>query len=142
MFLNESSKANNAKVKEWLGRTSAFFPTDFKSVDGPLLELDAHLTLRSYIVGYTLTIADLCVWGAIRGNKVAYAAVKKGTILNVNRWFKFVDETNPWIATAVQSANAQAQAKKATKSSEGASYDIALHNTEKGVVTRFPPEPS
>lgn len=80
--------------------------------------------------------------GAIRGNKIAYAAVKNGAMMNVSRWFKYVNETNSWIATAVQSANAQAQAKKATKSSEGASYDIALHNTEKGVVTRFPPEPS
>lgn len=93
-------------------------------------------------MGYTLTVADLSVWGAIRGNKIAYAAVKKGALVNVNRWFKFIDETNPWIVAAVHSANAQAQAKKATKSSEGASYDIALPDTEKGVVTRFPPEPS
>ena len=111
-------------------------------MEKPLYELDAHLTLRTYIVGYTLTIADLSVWGAIRGNKVAYAAVKKGSMLNVSRWFKFVEESNPWIAAAVQSANAQAAAKKATKSSEGASYDIALPETEKGVITRFPPEPS
>ena len=135
-------KTDLLQTKEWLSRTAAFYPTDFKSVDEPLLELDAHLTLRSYIVGYTLTIADLSVWGAIRGNKVAYAAVKKGTMLNMSRWFRFIEETNPWIVTAVLSANAQAQAKKTAKSSEGASYDIALHNTEKGVVTRFPPEPS
>ena len=108
----------------------------------PLSELDAHLTLRSYLVGYILTVADLCVWGAIRGNKVAYAAVRKGNMVNVTRWFTFIDETNPWIAAAVHSANAQAQAKKVTKSKEGASYDIALPDTEKGVVTRFPPEPS
>ena len=130
------------KVKEWLERTASFSPTDFKSVDGPLLELDAHLTLRSYVVGYILTIADLSVWGAIRGNKVAHAAVKKGALLNVSRWFKFIDETNPWIAGALHSANAQAQTKKAAKSREGASYDISLPDTEKGVVTRFPPEPS
>jgi len=117
-------------------------PTDFKSVEGPLHELDAHLTLRSYVVGYDLTVADLSVWGAIRGNKVAFAAVKKGSMLNVSRWFKFIEETNSWIAAAIQSANAQAAAKKATKSSEGASYDIALPDTDKGVITRFPPEPS
>lgn len=104
--------------------------------------MDAHLTLRSHIVGYVLTIADLSVWGAIRGNKVAYAAIKKGNMLNVSRWFRFIEDTNPWIAPAVQSANAQAQAKKAIKSSEGASYDIVLPDTDKGVVTRFPPEPS
>ena len=111
-------------------------------MEGPLLGLDAHLILRSFVEGYTLTIADLSIWGAIRGNKVAYAAIKKGNMLNVSRWFRFIEETNPWIATALQSANAQAAAKKATKSSEGASYDIALPDTEKGVVTRFPPEPS
>ncbi len=107
-----------------------------------MLELDSHLTIRSFIVGYSLTAADLSVWGAIRGNKVALAAIRKGTMLSVTRWFKFIEETNSWIAAAVQSANAQAQAKKTAKSSEGASYDIALPDTEKGVVTRFPPEPS
>jgi len=125
-----------------LERTVSLHPTDFKSVEGPLHELDAHLTLRSYVVGYDLTVADLSVWGAIRGNKVAFAAVKKGSMLNVSRWFKFIEETNSWIAAAIQSANAQAAAKKATKSSEGASYDIALPDTDKGVITRFPPEPS
>lgn len=92
-------------------------------------------------MGYTLTAADLSVWGAIRGNKIGYAAIKKGTMLNVSRWFKFIDETNPWITTALQSLNAQALEKKSAKS-KGASYDIALLDTEKGVVTRFPPEPS
>ena len=37
--------------------------------------------------------------------------------------------------------NSAAKEKK-SKSSQGANYDIALLNTEKGVVTRFPPEPS
>ena len=82
------------------------------------------------------------MWGAIRGNKIAYASIKKGAMLNVSRWFKFIDETCPWIANAIQSANAQAQSKRSAKSSEGASYGIGLPDTEKGVVTRFPPEPS
>ncbi|KAI4141009.1 MAG: hypothetical protein LQ341_003640 [Variospora aurantia] len=129
-------------VYEWIARTQGFVSTDFRSVEGPLLELDSHLTLRSYVVGYTVTPADFAVWGAIRGNKVAYAAVKKGVMLNVSRWFTFVEETHLWIASAVQSLNAHAQERRANKSKEGASYDIALPDTDKGVVTRFPPEPS
>ena len=93
-------------------------------------------------MGYTLTIADIAAWGAIRGNKIAYAAIKKGSLLNVSRWFRYVEETNPWIIDALQALNAQAQEKKAAKSKEGGSFDIALPDTEKGVVTRFPPEPS
>lgn len=42
----------------------------------------------------------------------------------------------------MESLNASAKEKKAAKAKEGASYDIALQNTDKGVVTRFPPEPS
>lgn len=121
---------------------TAFYSTDFKCVEKSLLEFDAHLLLRSYIVGYDITVADLAIWGAIRGNKIAHAAAKKGAMINLGRWFRYIDETNPWISAAVQLANAQAQAKKSAKSSEGASYDIALPDTEKGVVTRFPPEPS
>lgn len=131
-------------VDEWVvgGRVSNLTPTDFKSIEGPLLELDHHLTLRSYVVGYTLTAADLAVWGAIRGNKIAYAAIKKGAMINVTRWFKWIEETNDWIAPVVQSLNAHAQERKVAKSKEGANYDIALPDTDKGVVTRFPPEPS
>ena len=53
-----------------------------------------------------------------------------------------MEETNPWIAAIIHTLNAQAQEKKVAKSKEGGSYDIALPDTERGVVTRFPPEPS
>ncbi|KAL8998910.1 MAG: hypothetical protein Q9169_002129 [Polycauliona sp. 2 TL-2023] len=131
-------------VDEWVlgGRVGDLAPTDFKSIERPLLELDHHLTLRSYVVGYTLTAADLALWGAVRGNKIAYAAVKKGAMINVTRWFKWIEETTGWIAPIVQSLNAHAQERKNAKSKEGASYDISLPDTDKGVVTRFPPEPS
>lgn len=115
---------------------------DFKTIERPLLELDSHLTLRTHIVGYSLTVADLSVWGAVRGNKVAYTVIKKGNMLNLSRWFRFVEETNHWIVTTIHSLNAQALEKKVAKSKEGASYDVALPDIEKGVVTRFPPEPS
>ncbi len=63
-------------------------------------------------------------------------------MFNVTRWFKYIEESNMWITKVINEANAQAQAKKVAKSSEGASYDISLAETENGVVTRFPPEPS
>jgi glutamyl-tRNA synthetase len=34
------------------------------------------------------------------------------------------------------------KAKKMAASKAGASYNMALQDVEKGVVTRFPPEPS
>ena len=53
-----------------------------------------------------------------------------------------MEELCPWAAAVVETLSAAAREKKAAKSREGGSYDIALLNTEKGVVTRFPPEPS
>jgi len=104
-------------------------------------ELDAHLTLRSYLVGYSLSVADIIVWGALRGNKVAYSMIKRNKN-NISRWFNFVNSTNPWMATAVADLNATALQKRAVASAEGGSYDIGLSHVEGGVVTRFPPEPS
>ena len=130
------------KIQEWFVRAVKLSTPDVKAIETQMLELDAHLVLRSCIVGYDITPADVAVWGAIRGSKIGYAKIKQGAMVNVTRWYKFIEERCPWIAAAIQSANAQAQAKKAAKSAEGASYGIGLPDTEKGVVTRFPPEPS
>lgn len=104
-------------------------------------QLNAHLTLRSYVVGYSLSVADIAVWAILRGNKVAYANIKRNND-NVARWFTLIEATNPWIAPAILEMNAIAQHKRAIASAEGGSYDIGLGYVEGGVVTRFPPEPS
>lgn len=139
----ERSNAHSLEQqREWITRLPHFFPPDYKSVEDHLFQLDSHLTLRSHVVGYTLTTADLVIWGAIRGHRAAASSMKKGSLANVSRWYRYIEESNPWITTAVQAMNAQAQAKKAADSSKGGNYDISLPDTDKGVVTRFPPEPS
>lgn len=82
------------------------------------------------------------MWGALRGNRVAVAALKKGSLVNLTRWYRYLEELCPWASSTVEFLNSAAKEKKVAKSKEGASYDIALRNTENGVVTRFPPEPS
>lgn len=120
----------------------AFTPLDWKAVEGQLLNLDAALSLRSFVVGYALSAPDVAIWGAIRGNRVASGAIRKGAMVNLTRWYKFVEELCPWTAPAIDAMNAAAKEKRLAKAREGASYDIDLQNTDKGVVTRFPPEPS
>lgn len=82
------------------------------------------------------------MWGALRGNRVAVAALKKGSLVNLTRWYRFLEELCSWTSAAVEALNAAAKENKAAKSKAGGSYDIALKNTDHGVVTRFPPEPS
>ena len=115
---------------------------DFKALDPILQRIDTHLLLRSFIVGYSLSTPDIAIWGALRGNRVAVAALKKGSLVNFTRWYRFLEELCPWTNGAVESMSAAAKEKKNAKAKEGANYDIALKGTENGVVTRFPPEPS
>ncbi|KLJ13218.1 glutamyl-tRNA synthetase [Blastomyces silverae] len=130
---------NKGLVLEWVTRSLDLTPSDFKAVNKPLLELEHHLTLRSYIVGYSMGLADIIVWGTIRGNKVLMSTIKRQGG-NVGRWFSHVESTNPWIAQAVLDLNAPARQKRAAGSAAGGSYDIGLDM--EGIVTRFPPEPS
>ncbi|KAG0155640.1 hypothetical protein PDIDSM_2813 [Penicillium digitatum] len=127
---------------EWISQLDFLTTLDFKALDPVLQRLDAHLLMRSFVVGYSLSTPDIALWGALRGNRVAAAALKKGSLVNLTRWYRFLEELCPWTTAAVESMNAVAKEKKVAKSKEGASYDIALKNTENGVVTRFPPEPS
>ncbi|KAK2781183.1 hypothetical protein FQN52_001764 [Onygenales sp. PD_12] len=129
------------QVEEWVKRSAALRPLDFKSLDQPMKELDSHLTLRSFIVGHSLTLADLAVWGTLRGNRIAVSSVRK-IKNNTGRWFAFIEASYPWVNTVVTDLNASAQKKKAAASAAGGSYNIGLKNVENGVVTRFPPEPS
>nr|POE87449.1 putative glutamate--trna ligase, cytoplasmic [Quercus suber] len=123
-----------AQIVEWQQRAEAFQPLDLKQVQKPLAELNDHLTLRSYIVGYSLTDADTAVWKTLRANRVAFGFIKGGALVSLWRWFNFIAETaNP----TLDQPNKPKEA-----ADEGGSYDIGLQGTENGVVTRFPPEPS
>jgi len=53
-----------------------------------------------------------------------------------------LEDLCPWATSAFESLNASVKEKKTAKSKAGGNYDIALKNTDQGVVTRFPPEPS
>ncbi|CAG8215035.1 unnamed protein product [Penicillium olsonii] len=148
--------------KLWISQLESFQTLDFKTLDPVLQRLNTHLILRSFITGHSLSTADITIWGALRGNRVAVAALKKGTLVNLTRWYKFIEELCPWAMLAVESLNATTREKKLAKAKDGANYDIALkvslevfclsdnkqltrgiiENTENGVVTRFPPEPS
>lgn len=110
---------------------------DFRTIEPHLRDLDKHLTLRTYVQGYSLSDADKKIWQTLRGNKVAMGFVRKGSQANITRWFTYLEQAHPELQEETKAADAGTKAK-----SQGANYNLALQDTDKGVVTRFLPEPS
>lgn len=115
---------------------------DFRAVEPALAALDKHLVLRSYLDGYTLSDVDSKIWVALAENRAAVSFVRRGTLVHLKRWFLFVEDRHPEIQDSVKAASAARQAKVAAASRAGGSYNMSLKDAEKGVVTRFLPEPS
>lgn len=113
---------------------------DFRQIEPLLQALDKHLVLRTYLDGYVLGELDTKIWLALRGNRAAVSFIKKGSLVNLARWFQWVEEMHPEIQAEVKAKDAAAKAKVAAASKAGASYALALQDTAQGVVTRFLPE--
>lgn len=120
----------------------ALLTADFRQIEPRLQALDKHLILRTYLDGYTLGDIDAKIWLALRGNRAAVSFIKRGSLVNLARWFQFIEENHPEIQAEVKAKDAAAKARIAAASKAGASYALALQNADKGVVTRFLPEPS
>jgi len=116
---------------------------DFRSIEPSLQALDKHLVLRTYLSGgYELSDIDKKIWLALRGNRAAVSFIKRGQLVNLTRWYQYIEENHHEIQDEVKAKDAAAKAKVAAASKAGASYALALQDAEKGVVTRFLPEPS
>jgi glutamyl-tRNA synthetase len=109
---------------------------DFKTIDPLLFKLEEFLTLRTYLSGYALSPSDKKVWTALQSNKVALGLVRKSKFTNVTRWFTYIETVHPEVKEEATAGKAKGDKKV------GANYNIGLTDTEGGVVTRFPPEPS
>ena len=144
LYGKDSSKLSD----EWVSFAyESLSKKDFKLLTPALEKLEAHLNFRSFIVGYTPSLADIAVWGVLRSNAVVASAVKSGAFINVGRWYKFFDASR-FYGGAVEAFNKdvieQRKASKVGQKKESrASFDIDLIDAKEGeVVTRFPPEPS
>ncbi|KAI9044512.1 uncharacterized protein KD926_000423 [Aspergillus affinis] len=129
------SPSDELHINEWLHRSKHLSVSDFKCLEQPINELESHLTLRSYIVGYSVTLADIAMWGVLRGNQVMYDLRKN--YVNIDRWFKFIEANNDWITSAVENLNSAAGQERITSNAAGVNHKTGFKNTITGMVTRI-----
>uniref|UniRef100_A0A8D3E043 Prolyl-tRNA synthetase n=1 Tax=Scophthalmus maximus TaxID=52904 RepID=A0A8D3E043_SCOMX len=103
-----------------------------------LRELDVALSLRTFLVGHALTLADLSVWAALKGHEEWPSQGK--SFSHINRWFSFLSSQVPFTAVGNKYTNKKAPM---TKSNQDVGKFVDLPGAEMGkVVVRFPPEAS
>ncbi|KAL3065980.1 hypothetical protein OYC64_016005 [Pagothenia borchgrevinki] len=137
-----SNMMEQTEVDHWL-EFSARRLCDQSGVSAALGELDKALSLRTFLVGQSVTLADLSVWAALKGHAEWPSQGK--TCSHINRWFFFLSSQVPF--TAVGNKYASKKAPMTKSNSDEKKQDVGkfvdLPGAEMGkVVVRFPPEAS
>ncbi|KAI8848751.1 tRNA synthetases class I, catalytic domain-containing protein [Chytridium lagenaria] len=99
--------------------------------------------MRSFLVGYSVSLADLACWGALKSIPVFTKQIKAGGDIGVyvTRWFNYLESLDYVISAVADVEKAKNTANKSNK--DQGSFEIGLKDAAIGkVVTRFPPEPS
>jgi glutamyl-tRNA synthetase len=133
--------------QEWIKFSENLLVKDFKKLSVDLEKLESHLNLRSFIIGYKITAADIAIWGALRANPVMGSVIKNSVYINVTRWYQFLESDKRFGEVATLLATSLSEIKKLSKNGKKevhkANFEIDLIDAKDGeVVTRFPPEPS
>lgn len=117
--------------------------SDIQLLHPALLRLDFALTLRTYLSGHRIGRVDEQAWTALRTNNLVNGLVRQGRMpMNVLRWLTYIDAVHPEIQQDFKVSQARIRDHRAAASRAGANYNVRLVDTDNGVVTRFPPEPS
>lgn len=124
----------DAQIDQWLEAYSyallsaAYFSTLLGTVD-------AHLITHTYLVGHSLTLADMAIYTLLKGKPATEATT---------RWMALVSAQLPaWTAPALTFIPKKTAAVVVEKVADEGGTCPPLENAVDGeVCTRFPPEPS
>ncbi|KAJ8401185.1 hypothetical protein AAFF_G00387670 [Aldrovandia affinis] len=142
-----SNLMEQTEVDHWL-EFSARCICGQSSLTPALDDLDKALSLRTFLVGHSLTLADLCVWAALKGSAGWQAILAKpGPFSHIRRWFSFLSTQSPFTAVGNKWASSKVASNISGAGEKEKKQDLGkfveLPGAEMGkVVVRFPPEAS
>ncbi|XP_068612858.1 bifunctional glutamate/proline--tRNA ligase-like [Brachionichthys hirsutus] len=131
-----------AEVDHWLEFSSQRLCGQ-SALTEALGELDGALSLRTFLVGRAVTLADLSVWAALKGHGDWPSRGKSCT--HVSRWFFFLSSQVPFTSVGNKYSskkNLMGKSDVSDKKQDLGKF-VDLPGAEMGkVVVRFPPEAS
>ncbi|XP_057862359.2 glutamate--tRNA ligase, cytoplasmic isoform X1 [Cryptomeria japonica] len=151
---------STAQIDEWLEYAPIFSSgADFEKA---CTYVDNYLSLRTFLVGYNLSVADIAIWSGLAGAGQRWEGIRKSKkYQNLVRWFNSILSEYPILSEVVdkyvgrrgigkpkpvnlkESELNGIKNESNEKAKEEGSFDIDLPDAEMGkVCTRFPPEPS
>uniref|UniRef100_A0A8C5IZV0 Bifunctional glutamate/proline--tRNA ligase n=1 Tax=Junco hyemalis TaxID=40217 RepID=A0A8C5IZV0_JUNHY len=131
-----SNLLEHTEIDHWLefSATKLSTASQFPSA---IQELNHCLSLRTYLVGNSLSLADLCVWAVLKDNSTWQEQLEQNKApVHAKRWYSFLE-----VQRAFQSVGAKWAAGTPKKADVG--KFVELPGAEMGkVIVRFPPEAS
>nr|XP_005483059.1 bifunctional glutamate/proline--tRNA ligase isoform X4 [Zonotrichia albicollis] len=140
-----SNLLEHTEIDHWLefSATKLSTASQFPSA---IQELNHCLSLRTYLVGNSLSLADLCVWAVLKDNGTWQEQLEQNKApVHAKRWYSFLEVQRAFQSVGAKWAAGTTKVKMATEKEKKADVGkfVELPGAEMGkVIVRFPPEAS
>ncbi|XP_039424576.1 bifunctional glutamate/proline--tRNA ligase isoform X6 [Corvus cornix cornix] len=140
-----SNLLEHTEIDHWLefSATKLSTASQFPSA---VQELNHCLSLRTYLVGNSLSLADVCVWAVLKGNSTWQEQLEQNKApVHAKRWYNFLEVQRAFQSVGAKWAAGAPKVKMATEKEKKADVGkfVELPGAEMGkVIVRFPPEAS
>ncbi|KAM6082796.1 bifunctional glutamate/proline--tRNA ligase isoform 4-T4 [Chlamydotis macqueenii] len=107
-------------------------------------ELNHCLSLRTYLVGNSLSLADLCVWAVLKDSNIWQEQLQQNKApIHAKRWYGFLEVQPAFQSVRAKWASGTPKVKMAAEKKADVGKFVELPGAEMGkVIVRFPPEAS
>ncbi|KAM4786600.1 bifunctional glutamate/proline--tRNA ligase isoform 4-T4 [Cyanocitta cristata] len=140
-----SNLLEHTEIDHWLefSATKLSTASQFPSA---VQELNHCLSLRTYLVGNSLSLADVCVWAVLKDNSTWQEQLEQNKApVHAKRWYNFLEVQRAFQSVGAKWAAGAPKVKMATEKEKKADVGkfVELPGAEMGkVIVRFPPEAS
>uniref|UniRef100_A0A1J3FK10 glutamate--tRNA ligase n=1 Tax=Noccaea caerulescens TaxID=107243 RepID=A0A1J3FK10_NOCCA len=153
-----SNAFDSSQIDEWVDYATVF--SSGSEFENACNRVDKHLETRTFLVGHSLSIADVAIWSALAGSGQRWESLRRSRkYQSLVRWFnsileEYSEPLNKVAATytakkgsgkpaAATKSKDQQQALKPDAQDKGGKPEVDLPGAEIGKVKlRFAPEPS